>query len=362
MKKIFIIVGTRPNFIKVAPLLIQLKNSKKYKTVLIHSGQHYDYYMSKVFFDELNINPPDHYLNIGSGSQGYQTAEIMKSIEVVLTENKPDLMIVVGDVNTTMAASIVAAKLYIKIAHIESGLRSYDKKMPEEINRIITDSISNYLFTHSRGADKNLISEGIPKDKIFFVGNIMIDTIINNLGKIQSREKYREFNLNRKDFILLTMHRPSNVDNEEVFRSIAGALEEIAKNMKIVFPIHPRTVKMAEKLNIKLSKIKNLKIINPLSYIDLLSMENDSRCIITDSGGIQEESTFLNVPCFTIRENTERPITIDIGSNILVGTKTKDIVSNVENCLNGNCKQGNIPELWDGSTSKRIIEVINHEI
>lgn len=362
MKKIFIIVGTRPNFIKVAPLLIQLKNSKKYKTVLIHSGQHYDYYMSKVFFDELNINPPDHYLNIGSGSQGYQTAEIMKSIEVVLTENKPDLMIVVGDVNTTMAASIVAAKLYIKIAHIESGLRSYDKKMPEEINRIITDSISNYLFTHSRGADKNLISEGIPKDKIFFVGNIMIDTIINNLEKIQSREKYREFNLNRKDFILLTMHRPSNVDNEEVFRSIAGALEEIAKNMKIVFPIHPRTVKMAEKLNIKLSKIKNLKIINPLSYIDLLSMENDSRCIITDSGGIQEESTFLNVPCFTIRENTERPITIDIGSNILVGTKTKDIVSNVENCLNGNCKQGNIPELWDGSTSKRIIEVINHEI
>lgn len=362
MKKIFIIVGTRPNFIKVAPLLIQLKNNKKYKTVLIHSGQHYDYYMSKVFFDELNINPPDHYLNIGSGSQGYQTAEIMKSIEVVLTENKPDLMIVVGDVNTTMAASIVAAKLYIKIAHIESGLRSYDKKMPEEINRIITDSISNYLFTHSRGADKNLISEGIPKDKIFFVGNIMIDTIINNLGKIQSREKYREFNLNRKDFILLTMHRPSNVDNEEVFRSIAGALEEISKNMKIVFPIHPRTVKMAEKLNIKLSKIKNLKIINPLSYIDLLSMENDSRCIITDSGGIQEESTFLNVPCFTIRENTERPITIDIGSNILVGTKTKDIVSNVENCLNGNCKQGNIPELWDGSTSKRIIEVINHEI
>jgi len=362
MKKIFIIVGTRPNFIKVAPLLIQLKNNKKYKTFLIHSGQHYDYYMSKVFFDELNISPPDYYLNIGSGSQGYQTAEIMKSIEIVLTKNKPDLMIVVGDVNTTMAASIVAAKLYIKIAHIESGLRSYDKKMPEEINRIITDSISNYLFTHSRGADKNLISEGISKDKIFFIGNIMIDTIINNLEKIQSREKYREFNLSRKDFILLTMHRPSNVDNEEIFRSIVGAIEEVAKNIKIVFPIHPRTVKMADKLNIKLSKIKNLKIINPLSYIDLLSIENDSRCVITDSGGIQEESTFLNVPCFTIRENTERPITIDIGSNILVGTKTKDIVSNVENCLNGNCKQGNIPELWDGNTSKRIIEVINHEI
>ena len=223
--------------------------------------------------------------------------------------------------------------------------------MPEEINRIITDSISNYLFTHSRGADKNLISEGISKDKIFFIGNIMIDTIINNLEKIQLREKYREFNLNRKDFILLTMHRPSNVDNEEVFRSIAGAIEKIAKNIKIVFPIHPRTVKMANKLNIKLSKIKNLKIINPLSYIDLLSIENDSKCVITDSGGIQEESTFLNVPCFTIRENTERPITIDIGSNILVGTKTKDIVSNVENCLNGNCKQGNIPELWDGNTS-----------
>ncbi len=362
MKKIYIIVGTRPNFVKVAPLMIQLKNNKKYQTVLIHSGQHYDYYMSKVFFDELNINPPDHYLGIGSGSQGYQTAEIMKSLEAILMENRPDLLIVVGDVNTTMAASIVAAKLYIKIAHIESGLRSNDRKMPEEINRIITDSISDYLFTHSRGADKNLISEGISKDKIFFVGNIMIDTIVNNLEKIQSREKYKEFNLNRKDFILLTMHRPSNVDNEEVFRSITTALEEIAKNIKIVFPIHPRTVKMAKELNIKLNKIKNLKIIEPLSYIDLLSMENDSKCIITDSGGIQEESTFLNIPCFTIRDNTERPITIDVGSSILVGTKTKDIVSNVIDCLNGNCKQGNIPELWDGNTSGRIIEIINHEI
>ena len=362
MKKIFIIVGARPNFIKVAPLMRILKGNEHFETILVHSGQHYDYFMSKVFFEELDISEPDYYLNVGSGSQGYQTAEIIKSTEELLERERPDLIIVVGDVNTTMASTIAASKLYIKTAHIEAGLRSYDRTMPEEINRIITDSLSDLLFTHSRGANVNLEKEGIDKDKIFFVGNIMIDTIVNNLDRIKNREKYKELGLERGNFILLTMHRPSNVDVKETFMSIVDALDDIGKRIPIVFPIHPRTDKMAKQFGIDLEKISNMKIIEPISYIDLLSMENDAKCIITDSGGIQEESTFLNIPCFTIRENTERPITAEVGSNTIVGTDKNAIVDNVMRCLDGECKYGEIPELWDGQTAKRIVEVIEHEI
>ncbi|RKX67590.1 UDP-N-acetylglucosamine 2-epimerase (non-hydrolyzing) [candidate division TA06 bacterium] len=362
MKKIFIIVGARPNFIKVAPLMRILKGNEHFETILVHSGQHYDYFMSKVFFEELDISEPDYYLNVGSGSQGYQTAEIIKSTEELLERERPDLIIVVGDVNTTMASTIAASKLYIKTAHIEAGLRSYDRTMPEEINRIITDSLSDLLFTHSRGANVNLEKEGIDKDKIFFVGNIMIDTIVNNLDRIKNREKYKELGLERGNFILLTMHRPSNVDVKETFMSIVDALDDIGKRIPIVFPIHPRTDKMAKQFGIDLNEISNMKIIEPISYIDLLSMENDAKCIITDSGGIQEESTFLNIPCFTIRENTERPITAEVGSNTIVGTDKNAIVDNVMRCLDGECKYGEIPELWDGQTAKRIVEVIEHEI
>ncbi|HFD04953.1 MAG TPA: UDP-N-acetylglucosamine 2-epimerase (non-hydrolyzing) [Firmicutes bacterium] len=362
MKKIFIIVGARPNFIKVAPLMRILKGNEHFETILVHSGQHYDYFMSKVFFEELDISEPDYYLNVGSGSQGYQTAEIIKSTEELLEKERPDLIIVVGDVNTTMASTIAASKLYIKTAHIEAGLRSYDRTMPEEINRIITDSLSDLLFTHSRGANVNLEKEGIDKDKIFFVGNIMIDTIVNNLDRIKNREKYKELGLERGNFILLTMHRPSNVDVKETFMSIVDALDDIGKRIPIVFPIHPRTDKMAKQFGIDLNEISNMKIIEPISYIDLLSMENDAKCIITDSGGIQEESTFLNIPCFTIRENTERPITAEVGSNTIVGTDKNAIVDNVMRCLDGECKYGEIPELWDGQTAKRIVEVIEHEI
>ncbi|NIA22582.1 MAG: UDP-N-acetylglucosamine 2-epimerase (non-hydrolyzing) [Proteobacteria bacterium] len=362
MKKIFVIVGARPNFIKVAPLMETLKENKNFQTILVHSGQHYDYFMSKVFFEELDISEPDYYLNVGSGSQGYQTAEIIKFTEELLEKERPDLIVVVGDVNTTMASSIAASKLYIKIAHIEAGLRSYDRTMPEEINRVITDSLSDLLFTHSRGANVNLEKEGIDKEKVFFVGNIMIDTIVNNLERIKSREKYKELGLERGNFILLTMHRPSNVDVKETFISIIEALKEIGKRIPIVFPIHPRTDKMAKQFGINLNEIPNMKIIEPLSYIDLLSMENDAKCIITDSGGIQEESTFLNIPCFTIRENTERPITEEVGSNTLVGTDKDKIVASVMKCLDGECKYGEIPELWDGQTAKRIVEVIEHEI
>ncbi len=361
MKKIFVIVGARPNFIKIAPLMELLKANKNFNTVLVHSGQHYDYFMSKVFFEELNISEPDYYLNVGSGSQGYQTAEIIKSTEELLEKDRPDMIVVVGDVNTTMASSIAASKLYIKIAHIESGLRSYDRTMPEEINRVITDSLSDFLFTHSREANINLEKEGLEKEKIFFVGNIMIDTIVNNLDRIKNRKKYKEFGLDKGDYILLTMHRPSNVDNRDTFLSIVGALEEISKKTPIIFPIHPRTAKMAQQFGIALNEIENLKIIEPLSYIDLLSMENDAKCIITDSGGIQEESTFLNVPCFTVRKNTERPITVEVGSNTIVGTEKDTIVNNVMKCLDGECKYGEVPELWDGQTAKRIIEVIEHE-
>lgn len=362
MKKIFIIVGARPNFIKVAPLMRILKGNEHFETILVHSGQHYDYFMSKVFFEELDISEPDYYLNVGSGSQGYQTAEIIKSTEELLERERPDLIIVVGDVNTTMASTIAASKLYIKTAHIEAGLRSYDRTMPEEINRIITDSLSDLLFTHSRGANVNLEKEGIDKEKIFFVGNIMIDTIVNNLDRIKNREKYKELGFERGNFILLTMHRPSNVDVKETFMSIVDALDDIGKRIPIVFPIHPRTDKMAKQFSIDLEKISNMKIIEPISYIDLLSMENDAKCIITDSGGIQEESTFLNIPCFTIRENTERPITAEVGSNTIVGTDKNAIVDNVMRCLDGECKYGEIPELWDGQTAKRIVEVIEHEI
>ena len=358
-KKIHIIVGARPNFMKMAPLYKEFTKFKnEFEIKLIHTGQHYDERMSKFFFDDLQMPKPDEYLEVGSGTHGKQTAKIMERYEEVLLKDKPDLVIVAGDVNSTSACAIDAVKLHIPVAHLEAGLRSFARSMPEEINRILTDAISNYLLTPSIDGDENLLAEGVSKDKIFFVGNIMIDSLMQYQEKARNSDILDRIDV-KDDYALITLHRPSNVDNKEGLLTILNAFEEISKSISLIFPIHPRTTKQIQtfELEEKVKKMRNLHLVPPVGYYDFLKLQMDAKFILTDSGGIQEESTYFGVPCLTLRPNTERPITITQGTNTLVKLETDDIINEAKKILSGNIKKGSIPKYWDGKTAERIVKI-----
>ena len=363
--KVALICGARPNFMKIAPLLraIEKHNASSganpIQAILAHTGQHYDYEMSQVFFQDLELPQPDIYLGVGSGTHAEQTGKIMIEFEKVLFQEKPDLVVVVGDVNSTLAAALAAVKLRIPIAHIEAGLRSYDRTMPEEINRLLTDAVSDYLFTPSLDAHKNLKREGIANEKIFFVGNIMVDSLLYSIEKADRSQILAQLSLDKRDYALLTLHRPSNVDKKQSLLQIMQALQEISQRIPIVFPAHPRTRRNIERFAFtRFFEDENLHLIDSLGYLDFLKLEMNARFVMTDSGGIQEETTVLNIPCLTLRDITERPITITQGTNTLVGNDTQKVIEEVFKILGGKGKKGKCPELWDGKTAERIVEVI----
>ncbi|MEI6681811.1 MAG: UDP-N-acetylglucosamine 2-epimerase (non-hydrolyzing) [Bacteroidota bacterium] len=363
MKKIISVVGTRPNFIKIAPIIRALKPYRdQFTHCLCHTGQHFDEKMSTVFFDELEMPKPDFYLGINQGSHAVQTAGIMVEFEKVLLREKPDLVIVPGDVNSTMACSLAAAKLSVKIAHVESGLRSFDRDMPEEVNRIITDVISDYLFVTEESGLKNLKNEGVDPGKIFFTGNTMIDSLVYFKEKINRSSTLESLGLEEGKYILVTFHRPSNVDNDAGLTEIIAFLNNLAEHHKVVFPIHPRTRTNLQKLPASGALNPNLVLLNPLGYFDFLKLIGHAKLVITDSGGIQEETTFLGVPCVTVRNNTERPSTVDVGTNILAGTNLVNVSVIVQNILQGNKKQGTLPELWDGHAADRVVAILSKQL
>ncbi len=344
---------------KMAPLYDELK-SRNLPVLLLHTGQHYDDNMNKLFFDELGMPEPDFYLGVGSASHAEQTARIMLDFEKVCIEKKPSMVIVAGDVNSTIACALVAAKLWIPVAHVEAGLRSFDRAMPEEINRILTDRISDLLFTPSPDADQNLIAEGMEPEKIQLVGNIMIDTLLLHSQKADRRDIHRELQIPKENYALITLHRPSNVDIKDIFSGIIEALESIAEDTTVVFPAHPRTRKKIDEFNLTswINRIPNFVLTEPLGYLDFMALMKEARVILTDSGGLQEETTILGVPCITIRENTERPITVEQGTNTVVGNKKENILKTWKDIASDGGKKGKIPELWDGNTANRIGDVI----
>ncbi len=352
------VVGARPNFMKIAPIHAEL-SARKIPTILLHTGQHYDENMSKVFFDDLGMKEPDIHLGVGSGSHASQTAKVMVEFEKVCNEYRPSMVVVVGDVNSTLACSIVCAKSLIPCAHVEAGLRSFDRQMPEEINRILTDSISNLLLTPSADGDANLREEGASEDRIHRVGNVMIDSLFDNVKKSESSTIRNDLNLGEA-YALLTLHRPSNVDNQDTFTRIIEALEEISSDLEIVFPIHPRTRKMAQSFGLfdRLETNPQIRITEPIGYLDFVSLMSNSKLVLTDSGGLQEETTALGIPCLTIRENTERPITVLEGTNTIVGTDKDLIIKLSKEVIENGGKSGRIPELWDGKTAGRIVDVL----
>jgi len=361
-KPIYVVAGARPNFMKIAPLIKEFqKESVNFK--LIHTGQHYDYNMSKVFFDDLGIPEPDIHLNVGSASHAVQTANIMIEFEKVLIKEEPSLVVVVGDVNSTVACALVAKKLHVKVAHIEAGLRSFDMKMPEEINRLLTDQISDFLFTTEKSAALNLKSEGISADKIFFVGNVMIDTLITNLEKAKKLNLLDKYNLNKNDYALITLHRPSNVDTKENLEKMLNILNFLQERVKIFFPIHPRTKKNLEKFDLE-KDIKDLNIVlsNPIGYLEFLNLMKNSKLILTDSGGIQEEASYLKIPILTAREGTERPITVDEGTNTIIGNDLEKAKKYIEEIFENNYKKGQDIEKWDGQAAKRIVRIIKKKL
>ncbi len=355
---VYIVAGARPNFMKIAPIIDELKNSNiEYK--LIHTGQHYDNNMSKVFFDELGIPEPNIYLNVGSGTHASQTAKIMIEFEKVILKEEPSLVVVVGDVNSTLACALVAKKRGIKIAHVEAGLRSFDQTMPEEINRLLTDQISDFLFITERSAELNLIKEGIDKKKIFFVGNIMIDTLIKNLERARQINYHEKYNLNKKGFALITLHRPSNVDNKENLLKIIKIINYLQEKIKVFFPIHPRTKKNIKKFNLeKVLKNLNLILTEPVGYLEFLNLMENSRLILTDSGGIQEEASFLKIPVLTLRDSTERPITVEKGTNTIVERDYEIATKYINKVLSNSYKKGEDIEKWDGKTAERIVSIL----
>lgn len=348
------VVGARPNFMKVAPVHRALASRAGVKQMLVHTGQHYDVNMSDVFFQQLSIPMPDVNLGVGSGSHGKQTAEIMIGFEALVQERRPDLVLVYGDVNSTAAAALVCAKLGIRIGHVEAGLRSFDRTMPEEINRLVTDQLSDMLFTPSEDGDRNLEKEGIAKEKIFLVGNVMIDTLVRLLPlaeKVSLDELPQEY-------ALVTLHRPSNVDEPASLRKLIEALAKISSRIAVVFPVHPRTRQRIKDVAVNLPASDKLLLLEPKPYIDFLALQRRATAVITDSGGIQEETTYLGIPCITVRENTERPVTVSEGTNVLVGRDLERLRSELEKILDGKRKPHRIPALWDGKASERIAKII----
>jgi UDP-N-acetylglucosamine 2-epimerase (non-hydrolysing) len=363
MLKIIIVAGARPNFMKVAPLVAALKQrTKDFQTITVHTGQHYDASMSDAFFRDLEMPAPDIHLGVGSASHAAQTADVMRAFEPVVLKEKPDCVVVVGDVNSTLACALVCAKLGVKVAHVEAGLRSRDRGMPEEINRLLTDQIAELLFTPSADADANLIAEGIPPERIHLVGNIMIDSLLRNLERAKRSTARRDLGVDEKDYAVLTLHRPSSVDDLDAFTRILNALKQISERLPVIFPVHPRARKMIADhgLTNTVEQINGLRLIEPLGYLDFLNLMSGARLVLTDSGGIQEETTVLGIPCVTLRENTERPITIELGTNVLAGTDTEKIVkaawAGLQNPSNKN--KPSVPPLWDGNTADRIVNVL----
>lgn len=357
--KIILIAGARPNFIKIAPIINAIEKKQNEGAVvsyrLVHTGQHYDKNLSDTFFEELNIPKPNCNLDVKSGSQAEQTGAIMVAFEKELQQNPCDLVLVVGDVNSTMACAIVAKKQNIKVAHVEAGIRSGDMTMPEEINRIVTDSITDYFFTTSTSASDNLVKNGIEESNIHFVGNVMIDTLYQNLDRITAPVFWKEFGLETENYIVLTLHRPSNVDEEKSLIQLLEGIDKMAGDKKVIFPIHPRTKAILGERNLDL---KNILFVEPQGYLNFMHLIKNSFAVITDSGGISEETTVLGIPCFTMRNNTERPETESIGTNILVGISIENLKIKFEEFLkNGKIKAG-IPELWDGKASERIIAIL----
>ncbi|MBN2133393.1 MAG: UDP-N-acetylglucosamine 2-epimerase (non-hydrolyzing) [Sedimentisphaerales bacterium] len=370
MKKLRLacVVGARPNFMKMAPLLRALEPYPGVQLTLIHTGQHYDKNLSDIFFEQLDMRRPDVSLEVGSGSHAVQTAQVLERFEGVLVEaagqGRPfDRVVVVGDVNSTMACTITAKKLGIQVAHVEAGLRSRDMSMPEEINRLCTDVLCDYLFTTDHFADENLAAEGVSADKIFFVGNVMIDTLLKHRALAATLDLSRKLGLMPQGYATLTMHRPGNVDDKRVLTGILEALAEIAKELTIVFPIHPRTKKMAEQFGLghffnSGAKVEGIWITEPLGYLEFLHLNMNAKLVLTDSGGLQEETTVLGVPCITMRPNTERPITCEVGSNIMVGNDKTRILEEARKILNGEIPRGRSPEKWDGHAAERIVDVL----
>ena len=354
-----LIAGARPNFMKIAPIINAINNAKnKGKNIsfrLIHTGQHYDKNMSESFFEQLGIPSPDINLLAGGGSQAQQTASIMIAYEELLLKEKSDLCLVVGDVTSTMACAIVAQKMHIKVAHVEAGIRSGDWTMPEEINRLVTDSITNYFFTTTQVANRNLLSSGIEKERIFWVGNTMIDTLLSHRTRFLKPQLWDEIGLNEKDYIVMTLHRPANVDEEGKLKELIDQIIEHSAGLKLIFPVHPRTANILKNLGIVHPR---LHMIEPLGYLEFNYLVERAKAVVTDSGGITEETTVLGIPCMTLRDNTERPETVSEGTNELIGTNPKAIKPAMEKLFSGNWKIGTIPEKWDGNTSERIIETL----
>ena len=356
------VVGVRPNFMKAAPVMRALA-SRPTKQTLIHTGQHYDFQMSRIFFEELGLPKPDVSLGVGSGSHACQTGEIMKRIEPVMEREHPDIVLVYGDVNSTLAAALVACKLHIPVGHVEAGLRSFDRTMPEEINRVLTDQVSDLLFTHSPEANDNLRKEGIADERIHFVGNVMIDTLIGLLPVARTRNVMEELGLvdgtgKAKPYVLVTLHRPSNVDGAQSLKKILNSLEAISRKWPVVLPAHPRTQQRMSAFGIELNS-PDLRIIEPVSYLDFLCLEERALAVVTDSGGVQEETTYLGVPCFTVRNNTERPVTITAGTNRLVGDDIEKLPIFVRDCLDCSHSRRDPPEHWDGKAAERISDMIS---
>lgn len=361
MLKALCVVGARPNFMKIAPILAAMRASGEFAPLLVHTGQHYDAQMSDVFFEDLGMPAPDVYLNVGSGSHAQQTAAVMTAFEPVVMEEKPDWIVVVGDVNSTLACALVAAKLHVKVAHVEAGLRSRDRTMPEEINRVLTDQISDLLLTPSTDADENLRREGIPPERIKLVGNVMIDSLFAQLEGARSSNVRARLRVESEDYAVVTLHRPSNVDDEKTLQGIVSALEEVAERLTIVFPIHPRTRESLSRFGLmkRLKENVRLKITEPLGYVDFLQLWSGARIVLTDSGGLQEETTALRIPCLTLRENTERPVTVEMGTNRVVGAKPDAITRAAFDALEDfDRARARTPPLWDGRAAERITNAI----
>lgn len=374
--KFICVCGARPNFMKIAPIVDALRQTAGAQTTLVHTGQHYDRRMSKLFFEDLQIPEPDVNLQVGSGTHAEQTAEVMKRFEPVCLDVRPDWVIVVGDVNSTIACSLVAVKLGIKVAHVEAGLRSFDRAMPEEINRVLTDSISDLLFVTEPSALQNLRHEGVDEARVRFVGNVMIDTLLRSRKRADESDVLRTIlpsqsktgspaaegtgGLEEGGYAVLTLHRPSNVDCAETFGSILDAIDEIGRDMPIIFPIHPRSRKNIETLGLgqRIESVRNLHLVDPLGYLDFLKLTSAAAIVLTDSGGIQEETTILGVPCLTLRENTERPITTTIGTNRLTGSSAKSILAAYKDVRENPSSSSQMPELWDGQAAQRIVECL----
>jgi len=357
------VAGARPNFMKIAPLADEIGLRKEIGHFLVHTGQHYDTNLSHLFFEQLGIPEPDINLEVGSGSHAVQTAEIMKAFEPVLFEQQPDCVIVVGDVNSTIACTLVAVKLGVPVAHVEAGLRSFDRTMPEEINRVLTDRIADYLFVTEQSGMDNLAAEGVSEDKMFFTGNVMIDTLLKHLDKAKTLDTMARFGVRHNEFGLVTLHRPSNVDNVSTLQGILDALARISQDYDLILPLHPRTAASVDKFGLrdKLNSIGRMKAIDPLGYLEFLNLMSNARFVLTDSGGIQEETTILGIPCFTLRENTERPVTITHGTNTLTGPEPARILeafSQLDAKPQPDCR----PPLWDGKAAGRIVDILAEKL